>query len=80
MKIKMAFCLKTGLTQGSVEVKVAKGIKVLTGVPFCNVISTTVDLASAVSNFNSLIDLGAKPIGDTQIWQQQVDSAMVAFG
>ncbi|MFQ3207069.1 MAG: hypothetical protein ACI9IT_001218 [Glaciecola sp.] len=73
------YCLKTGLTQGSVEVKVAKGIKVLTGVPFRNVLSTTVDLPLARSNFNSLVDLGAKPLGDTQIWQEQVNSKIVAL-
>ena len=73
------YCLKTGLTQGSVEVKVAKGIKVLTGVPFRNVLSATVELPLALSNFNSLLDIGAKPAGDTQIWQEQVDRAMVAL-
>nr|WP_297347034.1 hypothetical protein [uncultured Glaciecola sp.] len=73
------YCLKTGLTRGSVEVKVAKGIKVLTGVPFRNVLSTTVDLPLARSNFNSLVDLGAKPLGDTQIWQEQVNGKIVAL-
>jgi hypothetical protein len=73
------YCLKIGLTQGNVEVKVAKGIKVLTGVPFRNVLSATVELPLALSNFNSLIDLGSKPVGDTQIWQEQVNSAMVAL-
>jgi|GEM_PF-2562215 len=73
------YCLKTGLTQGNVEVKVAKGIKVISGVPFRNVLSTTVNLPSALSNFSTLVALGAKPASDSQLWQQQVDSALVAL-
>ena len=73
------YCLKTGLTQGNVEVKVAKGIKVLSGVPFRNVLSTTVNLPSALGNFNKLVELGAKPASDSQQWQQQVDNALVAL-
>jgi hypothetical protein len=73
------YCLKTGLTQGNVEVKVAKGIKVVSGVPFRNVLSTTVNLPSALGNFNKLVELGAKPASDSQQWQQQVDNALVAL-
>jgi len=73
------YCLKTGLTQGNVEVKVAKGIKVVSGVPFRNVLSTTVNLPSALDNFSKLVELGAKPASDSQQWQQQVDNALVAL-
>jgi len=73
------YCLKTGLTQGNVEIKVSKGIKVISGVPFRNVLSTTVNLPSALDNFNTLVALGAKPAGDSQFWQQQVDTALVAL-
>lgn len=73
------YCLKTGLTQGNVEVKVAKGIKVVSGVPFRNVLSTTVNLPSALDNFNTLVALGAKPASDSQQWQQQVDNALIAL-
>lgn len=73
------YCLKTGLTQGNVEVKVAKGIKVISGVPFRNVLSTTVDLQSALANFNTLVELGAKPASESQQWQQKVDNVLVAL-
>lgn len=73
------YCLKTGLREGSVEVKVTKGIQVLTGVSFKNVMSAQVDLEAAANNFSSLVELGAKPAGDTKIWQQQVDSLTVAL-
>jgi hypothetical protein len=73
------YCLKTGLSQGNVEVKVAKGVKVVSGVPFRNVLSTTVNLPSALNNFSTLVALGAKPASDSEQWQQQVDSALVAL-
>ncbi len=73
------YCLKTGLSEGNFEVKVAKGVKVVSGVPFRNVLSTTVNLSSALDNFNTLVALGAKPASDSQQWQQQVDNALIAL-
>jgi hypothetical protein len=69
-------CLQTGLAKGKVEIKIAKGIKLLTGVPFQNVMSAELDLQSANNMLNDLMALGPKPSGATELWQQQVDSSL----
>lgn len=69
----LTYCLQTGVTTGSATIKAAGGIELLTGEAFRAVLTTDVDLATAQSNYEALLALGAQPEGDTSTWQTQLD-------
>lgn len=70
-------CLRIGQSAGIVEVKVAKGTQLFGGTPFVSVLTQNVNLEKARTSFPALIELGAKPSGNSIIWQEQVSQHQV---
>lgn len=72
-------CLDIGQSTGTVEIKVAKGTQLFSSTPFVSVLTQLVDLETARANYPALIALGAKPSGNSVIWQEQVSQRQVVM-
>ena len=72
-------CLDIGQSTGTVEIKVAKGTQLFSSTPFVSVLTQLVDLETARANYPALIALGAKPSGNSIIWQEQVSQRQVVM-
>jgi hypothetical protein len=73
------FCLQTSSQSGDLVIKVAKGIELMTGEPFKSVLTTSVSVSTARTNLENAISLGKRPLGDTSLWQQQLDASQVTL-
>ena len=69
------FCLQLPTQRGEIVLKAAKGLELLSGEAFRAVLSTRIDAQQAKQNFDTLLDLGARPLGSTAMWQMQLDAA-----
>jgi len=73
------FCLQTGTQSGLLNIKAAKGIELLSGEVFRGVLSATIDAEQAKVQFDAIKTLGAKPSGDTRVWQASLDDAQLSL-
>jgi len=68
------FCLQTPLSSGKLVIKAAKGIELLSGESFKSVLTATVLAEDAKANFDDMLALGNKPLGNASAWQSQIDA------
>jgi hypothetical protein len=71
--------LQTGSQSGDLVIKIAKGTELMTGEPFRSVLTSTITVDTARSNFAAVTNLGMRPTGDTSAWQQQLDASQVTL-
>lgn len=71
------FCLQTATQSGEIIIKAAKGLELLSGESFKSVLTATIDVQTAKTQFDELLALGAKPLGDTGTWQESLDPLML---
>lgn len=71
------FCLQTPTQSGTLVIKAAKGIELLSGETFRSVLTSTIDAELAKQNFASMQALGAKPEGNSAAWQSQIDTVQL---
>lgn len=71
------FCLRSGSQSGNVTLKATKGVELLSGESFRSVLSATLDLENMQDSLSALQGLGPRPLGDTSLWQRELDTAML---
>ncbi len=71
------FCLETSVTKGDVIVRATKGVELLSGESFQGLITNKVSVASILEHFDTLSSIGPKPLGDDQLWQQNVNASLI---
>ncbi len=71
------FCLKTGVQSGELVVKAAQGIELLSGEVFRSVLTASTSVEQAKTNLVDLTNLGPKPLGDSSLWQAQLDQSQL---
>ncbi|MFW8591992.1 hypothetical protein ACOI22_14380 [Glaciecola sp. 2405UD65-10] len=71
------FCLQTATQSGEIIIKAAKGLELLSGESFKSVLTAKIDVQTAKTQFNDMLALGAKPLGNTSTWQESLDPLLL---